>query len=87
VDCDYQIGLVKRDNYADTDITNIAGVSRLPFRIAIDSNRIGNHAFYIGQLSAQTSQFVLGMPREAHAPPRLRRRKISPHQHPNCGNS
>jgi hypothetical protein len=78
VDCDDQVGLVKSHDHADADIANIAGVSRLPFRIPIGSDRIRDHALCIGKGGAEASQFVLGMPREAHTQTKISAPEILP---------
>jgi len=78
MNCDNKLRFVKGDDHANPDALCIAGVSRAPFLVEIDSYGSCNHAFSIADRRPEPPRFVLRVPAEMHAHPRAELEDLSP---------
>jgi hypothetical protein len=78
MDCDDEIGLVKRDDDPHAHGPDFSRVAGIPAPISIDVNGMRDDPFCIGNAEAMPTSPVLGMSREAHAQSRSWRPKLSP---------
>ena len=78
MDCDDQIGFVKRNDNPHSLAPNMSDIPPVAVRVQIDMFRIRNQFFGIGNRRTDVTSSILGMSREAHIGLSLRRTILFP---------